>query len=430
MEQICQVLFNVVEMINYILGYILLFQMKPKKKPVLIIGFLAGCALLGSLNIICDWGLDRVVLNFGYGLLIPIFILDDKKIKGVLLLIDVIFFTTTINVCISRGYAVISGKYISNFANIYEGLLQDVIFLIIALVILLYIKFIKKSEIKKNDFSVLQYILITIGIIGLSVMTGFIEGLATEEDISKSLINKYEFFSTLACIVFFGVAVWLSVSTKRNTQYKMEQEMYNLYLRKQEEYIENVIEKDTQAKKFRHDIKNHMSILGEYINNGDIEKAKEYIERINGFTENIKVERYTGIGVVDAVISHMCNNMDKAIDFQWEGSITDEKNIDVFDMCTLFVNIMKNAIEACEKCIGDKYIKVKIYQYNEMIKIYEENTFCGDIKVDKGGNLITLKEDNVNHGFGSKNIRSVVEKYDGVIKLEYDENIFKLDIMI
>lgn len=231
-------------------------------------------------------------------------------------------------------------------------------------------------------------------------------------------------------MAFFGAAVWLSILIKNNTQYKKEMKKLKFYLKSQDKYINYILEKEDAYKGFRHDVRHHINMLGDYINNGDIEAAKEYILKIKGVIEYTKKEIYTGIASVDAIISEMHGNMDKSIEFIWEGIITDNKKIDVYDMCTLFVNIISNATEACNKCIGKRYIIIKVYQYNDVIKIYEENTFDGNIKADKEGKLITTKEDSNNHGIGSKNIRRVVKKYGGIMKIHYDDKIFKINITI
>ena len=42
--------------------------------------------------------------------------------------------------------------------------------------------------------------------------------------------------------------------------------------------------------------------------------------------------------------------------------------------------------------------------------------------------MVTTKKDKENHGFGLKNIRSVVEKYKGKCNVELNKGIFSIDI--
>lgn len=231
-------------------------------------------------------------------------------------------------------------------------------------------------------------------------------------------------------MLFVGLVIWLSILVKKNIRYKKENKRINLYLEKQEQYIKNILEKENYAKGFRHDIKNHINMLSQYINNLDIGGAKKYILKINEITEYAKIESYTGIIPVDAVLSEIFRKMDDNIKLRREGSISNEQKLDSFDMCVLFTNIISNAIEACNKCTDEKYIRVKIYQYHNVIKIYEENTYDGNIKIDKSGKLINSKADKNNHGLGSKNIKNIVEKYDGIVQIIFDERVFKLNITI
>ena len=89
-------------------------------------------------------------------------------------------------------------------------------------------------------------------------------------------------------------------------------------------------------------------------------------------------------------------------------------------------NALENAVEACEKVIGDKFISVRSYNRGNLFFIEVENNFNGVIEKD----FSTNKPDKNLHGLGLKNIRRCAQKYLGDIDIKIDENIFKLTIML
>lgn len=50
--------------------------------------------------------------------------------------------------------------------------------------------------------------------------------------------------------------------------------------------------------------------------------------------------------------------------------------------------------------------------------------------IKEKGNIITTKEDKINHGFGLTSVGEVVEKYNGTVKIETDENIFTITVAL
>lgn len=432
MEFLIRIIFSIFEMMNYIFCYQLLFQMKLKKDYKVWILFFFGLIAVHSYAIYTKSSMERFDIDFFYGLLIPLLLLDEKRWKGACLYIDVMLASTIFNICIGRGVALFMDVPYKN-TNVISAVevVQNSLFSLFAVMILLYIKVIRKKEIQKLEYTLLQYIFITAGLFGISVMIGFVELLLQEQEVTVKIVNAYEFYSALACIVFILVAMWLSVSIKRNAEYKKEKEMLKLYMEKQEEYIHMVIDKDTQMRHFRHDIKGHMTALHSYLQNQEMEKAAEYIEKIEYVAGASTVKNYTGITAVDAIIHDMTVRMQQQnIKLVWEGTIPMDCPVSTFDLCTIFMNVLKNGVEACEKLSGERIIYMYINSYNGKLYVKEKNKITGELQLDERGNLKTNKADKKNHGFGTENIRQVVEQYHGYMEYQVKEGWFSVEIIL
>lgn len=80
-------------------------------------------------------------------------------------------------------------------------------------------------------------------------------------------------------------------------------------------------------------------------------------------------------------------------------------------------NLLDNALEAAQKVNSDKaWIHVRFIRKNRLFYVEIENSAEKNVQAEKG-KFQTQKEKNGLHGYGMKNIREIVKKYEG--DLEY-----------
>ncbi len=433
MTEILTIIYGIVELTNYILAYIVLFGCKITQKWYCIVMAYAGMIGVHTINIAMGNNIPYGTISILYGLFVMLFLLNGEKIKGVLLFPSIYLLTSILNIGMSYVLAVFTSKIQYDFRNdIKLVILAEVFFILLAFGYILYghIKGFKESIF---DFTWIQKIMLTLFLLFIFIIISAMQFLGNGQLITTELEDFLGMAVSLACISFLVILVWLSKSTKKNTIYIQEKKMLSLYMEDQEKYIKLVLEKDENMRKFRHDISAHLIVLQKYIEIEQYDAALGYLRKLN---ENImigKVERYTGIISIDAVINDRKKYMEeKNIDFIWEGRLYEEitKRIDIYDLCTLFINIINNGIEACERLNQDKIIQMKVKMDNGKIYIKESNSFCNTIRFDNEGNPISTKKDKINHGIGSKNIKTVLNKYNGIVEYTINNEKFIIEIVI
>ena len=70
------------------------------------------------------------------------------------------------------------------------------------------------------------------------------------------------------------------------------------------------------------------------------------------------------------------------------------------------------------------------YIFEGKVLISESNKLKRALEFDNAGNPISTKEDKNKHGFGSKNIRAVVEKYGGELRYHIENDMFTIEIIL
>ena len=111
-----------------------------------------------------------------------------------------------------------------------------------------------------------------------------------------------------------------------------------------------------------------------------------------------------------------------------EVKIPQELNVDSFELTVILGNLLENAIEAALQA-EEKTLKFKMYAEKGLVFINITNKYAG--KIEKEGNrFISSKKDGMNHGFGIENVREVVERYNGAMDVTYNEDTFKVRVML
>ena len=99
-----------------------------------------------------------------------------------------------------------------------------------------------------------------------------------------------------------------------------------------------------------------------------------------------------------------------------------------FDINVILGNLLENAIEAAAKT-EEKFLEVKVRMKQGILRIEVENSFDGELRQSKQG-LLSTKDESSHHGIGLKNVRKMVEKYDGSMEVHAEENRFRVSLLL
>lgn len=212
---------------------------------------------------------------------------------------------------------------------------------------------------------------------------------------------------------------------------KMEQQMeeyiasWRHRLEEQEKYIEDV-------RKIKHDMQAHLVVLQYYLEEENYEAAKIYLKEIRSRqVDAFTMEEYDlGSPLVNVIVKDCLSESTEKICFTWQGEIPKGIEVSEYDMCTIFSNLMSNAVEACNKVSSrEKGINLKLLCQENAFYIEMRNPVEWEINEALLGRG-TTKEDKVSHGYGVRNIIDTVSLYGGESKFFVEENVFIAQIMI
>lgn len=179
-----------------------------------------------------------------------------------------------------------------------------------------------------------------------------------------------------------------------------------------------------------HDLKHQINAMRLIFDEKEREKGLSEIENaISVYDSSIK----TGNKILDVLLTEKTLYCEQyGITFSCLADAKCLNFMNASDIYSLFGNAIDNAFESVSK-IEDKdsrQVSLNVYEKQNYIYIRIDNS-CEDIVLFEGGlPAMTTKADKNYHGFGTKSIKFVAEKYSGKVDMELENGIFSVCIIL
>lgn len=237
-----------------------------------------------------------------------------------------------------------------------------------------------------------------------------------------TMICCFSLFSICALVFFF---LYLKRSNdKLLYMIKKEEEMNHI----QKIYYETLLEKEEATRRFRHDIKNHYMSLRQMVKEGEYEQLNKYLSQLeNGITDLNRGTYNTGNKLLDVFLTYYCAKVPGDTEVKVIG--TAPIAIDEIHICTIFSNLLQNAVEELHRISDEqrkKYIHVSLERHGDYSAIIMINSATGKKDVE---NLFSTKTDE-GHGYGIGNVTAVVREVAGKIELQSTESEFCVKVIL
>lgn len=231
-------------------------------------------------------------------------------------------------------------------------------------------------------------------------------------------------------VLSYAIIYYFNIKHK----YQLQSDMLEQYNEQQKQYFEELLQKEQSTRQFRHDITSDLLLLQNYCKQDEAHKAEEYInEMLREITVINKKGYNTGNEIINTVLNSYFTPIEKTSDIKVKGFVDNEVKISRRDLCVIVSNLVKNAVEAVEKCSdGNKKIEFEVNQGKQFLYIKVKNTAnCKTISI-KNNYPVTSKSSKWIHGFGIKNVVAITEKYNGsyMYKIENGYYIAKVYLEI
>lgn len=183
-----------------------------------------------------------------------------------------------------------------------------------------------------------------------------------------------------------------------------------------------------QQRKLSHDFNNHLHIINELATQHNsmeiMDYTKELLTNVSSQSMIINTHNHT----INAIINQKFYRAQSlGISMRFEMNDLHEFPLTKNDCVTILANALDNAIEAASNSL-DKVIKVKIKNDSSttIISIINSSNF---VQIEDN-DIITAKKADITHGYGLKNIKSTLSKYNHIFAINYNSGFFQMTIII
>ncbi|MGL4913581.1 MAG: ATP-binding protein [Romboutsia sp.] len=307
-------------------------------------------------------------------------------------------------------------------------------FIATTIILIIFVKLVDK--VKNINSNRVYYIFISIVILGniLTTMFSFMVGKSTFYSMNKTLNNIGNILNTMLPWIMIICNILLILIVKKiikDAKIKADNEIIKEKIEMQYKYYLGLQESQEKVKRLYHDINNHMICMKSIYKNKEI--ADEYINSVNEEIKDFNNRPDTGNVILDIVLNEKKSICDrKNISLYCDINFSKCDFIEMIDVCSIFSNILDNAIEASDK-INDSEIEKSINIRGAIVKrhfiIKCENNKINKIKINKD-KVVTSKRDKYLHGIGLESVKKSLEKYNGNLEIEDLENKFIVKLYI
>lgn len=177
-----------------------------------------------------------------------------------------------------------------------------------------------------------------------------------------------------------------------------------------------------------HEFKHNLTALNSLYQKGDLVGLKTLLDELTDKATMHTQTRFTNNFTINAILQDAAiraAQINTKLDAQIQ--VPKDLNIPEQDLCSLLMNMMDNALEACAKVnqIEKRHIYIRMIIRHGFLAIQCENSYEGEIRKSKDDTFQSTKNDPSSHGIGLRLMSNIAEKYHSLIHIMYtNDNSF------
>ncbi|MCR5640276.1 MAG: GHKL domain-containing protein [Lachnospiraceae bacterium] len=424
-----------IKLFSYAAFYICVMHLNYRGRCKEILGFLALCFAVFLPLQYAPEQLQITLSSFALPMLFPLLCNSKHRFHYLFLAIPV---ELLLSLCVSMAKDLLLLFHVPAAAFVEPSLLSTICKLVTP-TILWMIYACKKdffAFIYRLRLSMGQYISICLTLVAAITLLVLVNYLISRTRLLSHLqMVLFQFCLYLLVLAFVFTLLFQSYLRQQNAHLEHQAARNRLILAAQQKHFDDLIDKDQQMRKFRHDMRAHFLALSAYADKLHDPDLSNYLSGIWDHFQEALPQNYTGNSAVDAIICDLHKSMmENQIPFTYEntsGGIP--RTLDSYDLCGIFYNALSNAIEESLRLPKEaRSISMALSICNGHLQLTFQNACRSGLSADTINDipLPTSKSDTLNHGFGIQNMRDITTKYNGVLGISIQGTQFLLTIVL
>lgn len=230
----------------------------------------------------------------------------------------------------------------------------------------------------------------------------------------------------------YGILLRSVIAVSRNAQLREKLHLTEIQISAQQKHMADLQARIQQTRRMRHDMRHHFLVLGNFTKNRDLKGLQEYLEKVSVYSILRPAEVFCDYPAVNALLGYYKEEAEKGqIEMTLQVSLYEKIPVTDMELCIILGNLLENAVEACRRMESqDKSIALELSMVSSaLLVIMVRNSYEGVVRQAPDGTFLSAKTKG-RQGIGISSVLDITEKYHGVSRFEYKDQIFQVSLLL
>ena len=234
----------------------------------------------------------------------------------------------------------------------------------------------------------------------------------------------------LLCIIVTYFSLLRSLEALRSRTALEEQarqsEQVLAFQRAQYEQLQSYMEEIRRA---RHDLRQHQSMILSYLESGDTDRLREYLQSQMDALPPETIRKYCRNYAINLLLNYYAwRFLEKKIEFEFQAELPERLPALEPDLCVVLGNLLENAQEACAGQ-EDPYVRAAArLSGSRAITLIVDNTAPAAPCTAPNGSFHSTKHEG--SGIGTQSVRYIAQKYNGTADFRWENGVFYASVFL
>lgn len=239
-------------------------------------------------------------------------------------------------------------------------------------------------------------------------------------------------FWVLLTFSTYGILLKMMIDVSKNAVLQENLHLSETQIAAQQKQMELLQSNIQETRRFRHDMQHHFLAMEGFLGDHDLEGLKTYVRQSAAIFPARQTETFCCSAAVNALLSYYLEQEEKEhVDISVNAALSDPLPIPDAELCIVIGNLLENAVEAHRRMKPqERFLDISLSMPSRSILTIQVcNNYEGAVRQTADGAFLSSKRKD-RKGIGLSSVLSITEKYHGIARIEYQNQIFKVSVII
>ncbi len=237
-----------------------------------------------------------------------------------------------------------------------------------------------------------------------------------------------EFLGFVLCLAYILFVFLYFREYEEKCEAEQQKRLVEMQHRQAKKELDAIRHAEREISILRHDMRHYLSNVYAFVENGDVDKAKLYINELVSTADATSFYKYCKNEIVNMILSLYEEKFkENAVDFSVDVKLPEKNTVSDVDLTAILSNALENALQAV-KVLDEKRRRVDFQMHvnDTKLLISIKNTFLETPEIRDGMPIAQKK----GHGLGTASIKYVCEKLGGNCQFTVEDGMFILRVIL